>query len=148
MHMPAVPLAKPPKPLNLKDITHRADNWKQFKWDWTYYKTASKINEEEVLIWVVYPIKLIGKEGQEMFETFSLSDVDQSGVTKVLQKFEVRCTLLTHMIYEWYVFNKGVQEHGESLEHYLTDSQQVLIWSATRQVSLGQACQWNTEWPN
>ena len=25
----------------------RGDNWKQFKRDWTYYETASKINKEE-----------------------------------------------------------------------------------------------------
>ena len=46
-NMAAAPLAKPPEPLNLDDTTHRGDNWKQFKCDWTYYERASKINKED-----------------------------------------------------------------------------------------------------
>ena len=119
--MAAAPLAKPPDPLNLNDTTHRGDNWKQFKRDWTYYETASKINKEEGPVRVAHLLNVIGKEGQEMFETFSLSDTDCADIAKVLEEFEARCTSVTHVIYERYIFNKRVQEPGESLDHYLTD---------------------------
>ena len=56
-----------------------------------------------------------------MFETFSLSDTDRGDIAKVLKELEDRCMLVTHLIYEHYVFNKRTQEPGESLDHYLTD---------------------------
>jgi len=46
-NMVAITLAKPPQPLSLEDTTHRGEKWKQFKQDWTYCETASKINKEE-----------------------------------------------------------------------------------------------------
>jgi len=80
------------------------------KCDWTYYETASKINKEEGPIRVAHLLNVIGKEGQEMFETFDLPDDD---ITKVLQEFETRCSPVTHVIYERYIFNKRTQEPGE-----------------------------------
>ena len=56
-----------------------------------------------------------------MFEMFSLSDGDQDDIKKVLQESEARCAPVTHVIYEQYIFNKRVQEPGESLDHYVTD---------------------------
>ena len=105
----------------MEDTTHRGEHWKQFKWDWTYYETASKINKEEGAVRVVHLLNVIGKDGQEMFdETFSLSDTDSADITKVLREFEARCTPVTNVIYERYIFNKRIQESGETLDHYLT----------------------------
>ena len=64
-NMAAMTLAKPPEPLSLEDTTHRGEKWKQFKRDWTYYETASKINKEERPIRVAHLLNVIGKEGQE-----------------------------------------------------------------------------------
>ena len=119
--MAVVPLAKPPEPLNLVDPTHRGENWRQFKRDWKYYETASKINKEEGPVRVAHLLNVIGKEGQEMFETFSLSEEHRGDIGRVLEEFEARCTPVTHVIYERYLFNKRVQEPGESVDHYLTD---------------------------
>ena len=126
--MTAMPSAKPPEPLNLEDTAHRGDNWKQFKRDWTYYETASKIDKEEGSVRVAHLLNVIGRGGQEMFETFSLSDGDRGDIKKVLQEFEARCAPVTHVIYERYIFNKRVQDPGESLDHYVTD----LIKQASR----------------
>ena len=119
--MAVVPLAKPPESLNLVDPTHRGENWRQFKRDWKYYETASKINKEEGPVRVAHLLNVIGKEGQEMFETFSLSEEHRGDIDRVLEEFEARCTPVTHVIYERYLFNKRVQEPGESFDHYLTD---------------------------
>ena len=120
-NMAAITIAKPPELLNLLDTTHRSDNWKYSKRDWMYYKTASKIDKEEGPVQVAHFLNVIGREGQEMFDTFSLSDGDRVNITKVLQEFEARCAPVTHIIYEQYIFNKIVQEPGKSLDHYVTD---------------------------
>ena len=62
-------LAKPPEPLNLKDRTHRGENWKQFKRGWTYYEVAAKIDKEDCPIRVAHLLNVIGRDGQDMFET-------------------------------------------------------------------------------
>jgi len=74
----------------------------KFKWNWTYYETASKINKEEGPLCIARLLNVIGKDGLEMFETFSLSDTDRGDIAKVLKEFEDRCMPVTHMIYECY----------------------------------------------
>ena len=55
-------------------------------------------------------LNVIGKEGQEMFETFALSLKSCRN-----SKRDV------HVIYKRYTFNKRTQEPGEFLDHYLTE---------------------------
>ena len=55
-----------------------------------------------------------------MFETFTLSEADRKDIKKVLKEFQTRCAPMTNVIYERYLFNKRVQEAGESLDHYIT----------------------------
>jgi len=110
-----------PELLSLEDRTWQGDNWKQFKREWTYYETAMKINKEEGTVRIAHLLNVIGKEGQDMFEIFALSEDDCSDITKVLEEFEARCTPITNVINERYIFNKQTQEPGESLDHYLTD---------------------------
>ena len=59
-------LAKPPELLNLEDRTHRGENWKQFKCDWTYYEIASKINKEDDIVRVAHFLDVIGKDALEL----------------------------------------------------------------------------------
>jgi len=93
-------VAKAPEPLNLEDRTRRGDNWKQFKRDWLYYETAAKINKEEGPVRVAHLLNVIGKDGQDMFDMFSLTAEDQQDIGKVLQEFVTRCTPITNVIYE------------------------------------------------
>ena len=100
-------LAKPPEPLNLEDQTHRGEYWKQFRRDWTYYKIASKIDKESGAVRVAHLLNVIGKEGQDMFDTFNLNEEDRVDIAKVLQEFESRCLPVSNVIYERYVFTRG-----------------------------------------
>ena len=78
----AVPmLAKPPEPLNLEHRTHRGEIWKQFKLDWTYYEIAAKINKEDGAIRVAHLLNVVGKDGQELYDTFTLSEGDSKNIT-------------------------------------------------------------------
>ena len=99
-------LAKPPEPLNLEDRTHRGENWRRFKRDWFYYERAAKIDKEDSTVRVVHLINVIGKEAQDLYEMFDLSEEDQKNITKVLKAFEARCVPVTNVIYERYMFNK------------------------------------------
>jgi len=63
----AIPsLAKPPEPLNLKERTHRGENWKQFKREWIYYERAAKIDKEEGAVRVAHLLNIIGKDAQDV----------------------------------------------------------------------------------
>ena len=81
MAMPV--LAKPPKSLNLEDCSHRGENWKQFKRNWIYYEIASKIDKEDGVVRVTHLLNVIGKDAQDLYKTFTLSDDDRKDVTKV-----------------------------------------------------------------
>ena len=54
-------------------------------------------------------------------KTFNLSEEDQKKIDRVLDMFEPRCVPVRNIIYECYMFNKRVQEPGESVDHYITD---------------------------
>ena len=114
-------LAKPPEPLHLEDRTHRGENWKQFKRNWTYYKIAAKIDKEEGAIRVAHLLNVVGKDGQELYETFTLAEDDKKDITKVLEAFKARCVPVANVIYERYMFNKHTQQVGESVDHFITD---------------------------
>ena len=81
-------LAKPPDPLNLEDRTHRGENWKCFKRDWSYYEVAAKINKEEGEVRVAHLLNVIGKDAQDLYKTFSLTDGERKDIVKVLEDFE------------------------------------------------------------
>ena len=80
-------LAKSLEPLNLEDRTHR-ENWKHFKRDWSYYEVAAKINKEEGEVRVAHLLNIVGKDAQDLYETFILAEDDQKDITKVLEAFE------------------------------------------------------------
>ena len=69
-------LAKPPDPLNLEDRTHHGENWKCFKQDWSYYKCEIR---------VTHLLNVIGKDAQDLYETFTLSDDDRKTLSKFLK---------------------------------------------------------------
>jgi len=70
----------------------------------------TKINTEDSPLRVGHLLEAIGKDGQDIIDTFSLLETDQKDIVKVLQAFETRCTPITNVIYERYIFNKRAQE--------------------------------------
>ena len=67
-------LAKRPEPLNLEDRMHQGENWRRFKRHWFYYERAAKLDKEEGIVRVAHLINIIGKETQDLYETFDLSE--------------------------------------------------------------------------
>ena len=107
-------LAKPSEPLNLEDRMHRGKNWWRLKCDWFYYERAAKIDKEEGVVRVAHLINVIGKEAQDLYETFDLSEENQKDIAKVFEAFEARCVPVSNVIYERYMFNKRAQMQGKA----------------------------------
>ena len=78
-------LAKPPDPLNLEDRTHRGENWKRFKRDWSYYEVAAKINKEEGEVRVAHLLNVIGKDAKISMKRFHLRMVSERTSSKFLK---------------------------------------------------------------
>ena len=121
MYTPIVPLAKPPDPLNLEDRSHRGDNWLHFKRAWQIYEQATGISKQEGPVRVAHFLNVIGREGVQLFDTFTLDEDSHESADKiddVIAKFESRCLPQRNETYERYLFNKREQEPGESIDQY------------------------------
>jgi len=78
----------------LENTTYQDEQWKQFKiCNWTYYEMASKTRRKAPYGWFIYLARKAKK-------CSSLSDTNNGNITKVLQEFEKRCSLVTHVIYK------------------------------------------------
>ena len=95
---------------------------------------AAKVHkEEDGEVRVAHLLNVIGKDAQDLYETFTLSADDKKDITKVLAAFEARCVPETNVIYKRYMFNRRVQEPGETIDHYITD---------TDVIKLAESCQY------
>ena len=67
-------------------------------------------------------LTIIGEEAKDVFSTFTdWADEDSSAkIAPVLQKFVEYCQPRKNVPFEWYQFNKRVQEAGESYDQYKT----------------------------
>ena len=76
-------LVKPPDPLNLDTPGSISSGTAR-----SYYKVAAKINKEEGEVRVAHLLNVIGKDVQDVYQTFTLSDDDRKNVVKVFEAFE------------------------------------------------------------
>ena len=113
--------AKIPSPLNLTDRLHQGENWKSFRREWKFYELASGIHKKQEEVRVALLLKVIGKEGMDMYDTFQRANAsDALKIDKVLEKFEERCVPVRNETYERFVFFKREQLSSESLDNYIT----------------------------
>jgi len=78
------------KPLSHEDRTHWGENWKRFKRDWSYYKVATKIHEEEDdEVRVAHLLNITGKDAQDLYNS-------QMTTRRTLPRF---LQLLKHAVY-------------------------------------------------
>ena len=82
--MVAMPIAKPPEPGRYSTQGRQLEVLKR---DWIYYEIALKIDKEEGPVRVAHLLNVISRGGQEMLETFCLSDGDRADIKEVLQEF-------------------------------------------------------------
>ena len=66
-------------------------------------------------------LTVIGEEAREVFATFAWdSEEDASKIDKALTKFEEYCQPRRNIPFERYLFNRRMQERGESYDDYRT----------------------------
>ena len=113
----------PLDPLNLEDRSRRGDNWLLFKRTWQIYEQATGISKQDGPVCVAHFLKVIGREGVQMFDTFTFDEASHESADNldhVLAKYESRCLPQRNETYERYLFYKTEQEPGESIDQYCT----------------------------
>src|SRR6185436_6949946 len=64
---------------------------------------------------------LCSTDAYELFQTMQLSESDAKKIYKVIDAFDRHFVGETNITYERYVFNRRLQESGESFDTFFTD---------------------------
>ena len=66
-------------------------------------------------------LNVVGKDGQELYETFTL--LENKNIIQVLKAFETiaRCVPTANMIYKCYILIKCTQEVEVNVNHFITN---------------------------
>ena len=114
-------MVKPPEPLNLEDRTHhRGDNWLSMIGlitRWLPKSTWRRMVKSELCIYLM----LLARTHKTFTKHSHSAMKIQKDITKALAAFEARYVPETNVIYERYMFNRCVQEPGETIDHYITN---------------------------
>jgi transposase InsO family protein len=122
---------KPPEALVVKSGNVSA-SWERFEEQLDWYVAAQGIGEAEDARRVAILLTVGGREAQELYKTFEWKpahkdaqgqDVPEENKLRyktVKQKFKEHCCPKKNEVIESYIFNKKVQEEGESFDCFLT----------------------------
>ena len=115
----------PPSSLEIHDA-NAADKWKKFLMAWENYSLATKLNKQDEAIQVATLLTVIGEEARDVFSTFQFDgEEDKAKIKPVLTKFGEYCEPRRNIPFERYLFNKRVQEPGETYEQYRTELRKI-----------------------
>ena len=115
----------PPSSLEIHDA-NAADKWKKFLTAWENYSLATKLNKQDEAIQVATLLTVIGEEARDVFSTFQFDgEEDKAKIKPVLTKFGEYCEPRRNIPFERYLFNKRVQEPGETYEQYRTELRKI-----------------------
>lgn len=122
---------KPPDVLIVKTGNVSA-SWERFEEQLEWFITAQGIPEEENGRRVAILLTVGGREAQELYKTFvwkpahkdalghNVAAEDKTDYQTVKEKFKAHCCPKKNEVIESYIFNKKVQEEGESFDCFLT----------------------------
>ena len=109
-----------PEKLNLKQ-GDRSNNWKIFKQGWQNYETATALSKKSNQQRLATFLTIIGKDGLELYNTFTFDEANENrNIEDVIAKFETYCEPLKNITFERYKFLSRKQQHGESIDEYIT----------------------------
>ncbi|XP_030745081.1 uncharacterized protein LOC115874126 [Sitophilus oryzae] len=66
-------------------------------------------------------LNLIGEDGLDLFNSFSLTDEEAAILKIVKEKFDEYCCPKKNVIFERFKFNSIIQKQGQSFDTFLTD---------------------------
>ena len=106
----------PPQVLKIHDV-NAAEKWNQFSRAWHSYTLATGVSEKAEPVQVATLLTVIGEEAREVYSTFSWeTNGDDKVINTVLEKFKTYCKPCKNIPFERYMFNKRMQEAGESYD--------------------------------
>jgi len=111
--------AKLPQSLNLEGNIQ--ENWKKFKQAFNIYMTATGKNEKSDEVRIAMLLNIIGDEGVEIFNNFTLEEAERKKYEVVLKEFDKYLIPRRNEIYERYKFYKREQQEGESVLNFIED---------------------------
>ena len=103
--------------------------WKRFQRAWNNYEVAARLDAQPIANRLATLKTCVWPDALDVVEGFTYERPDDANdIGRVLEKLELHCVGMRNEVYERYVFNKRVQEPGESFEAY-TASLRTLIKS-------------------
>ncbi|XP_017489177.1 PREDICTED: uncharacterized protein LOC108377419 [Rhagoletis zephyria] len=110
---------KPPKPLAV-DTDNAAQAWSQWHQQYTWFSVAAELEKKPAEIQVATFMTAIGPEALNIYNSFSLSDVEKKSVSTIIKKFDEYFAPKVNVTFERYSFNIMTQKSGEPFDEFLT----------------------------
>lgn len=98
--------------------------WDTYKAQFNRYCTVAKLTEGEDNTGVKVDCMLyaMGPKAEEIFGSFTFdTEADKKKVATVIAKFDNHFQGRTNVIFQWALFNRRVQQEGESIDDFITD---------------------------
>ena len=116
-----------PFPAPLKMTGNVAAEWKRFHSQWNNYVVAANLDDQSSERRAAIFLACIGTDVYELFQTLQFAaDDDRKKIDKVVEAFERHCIGEINVTYERYMFNRRVQEVGESFDNFLSELRRLM----------------------
>ena len=96
------------------------DAWPRWKKRFERYRIASALNDKQPAVQVNTLVYAMGGDAEDILASFNLSSDDEKSYSTVLGKFEDHIVSKKNPIFERARFNQRHQQHGESVEAFVT----------------------------
>lgn len=108
-----------PEPLVLG--TNPAAGWKDFKQRFTFYSEGTGLDKKANKMQCAVLMHVIGKEGQEVYKTFTFDTDTEGKYEPLIKKFDAVFLPKTNVTYERFLFNTCVQKSGQAFDSFVTE---------------------------
>ena len=99
-----------------------ATDWKRFRSQWENYEIAADLADQPTKKRTAIFLACIGSEAYQLFQTLQFTEeTDRQDIEKVIDAFQRHCIREVNVTYERYVFNRRVQDTGETFDAFLAD---------------------------
>ena len=104
-----------------------AAEWKRFSSQWANFEVASDLEEKSSSKRAAVFLACIGSEAYEVFQTMDFeTEGDRADIEKVIEAFERHCVGEVNVTYERYVFNRRMQDVGETFDAFMSDLRRLI----------------------
>lgn len=114
------PGIKPPQPLTL--VNNPVESWKLFKQRWQTYAILSRLSTQPKEVQVALFLHCLADDALKIYNGFAFeTEEDRRTVDEITTKFEEFAIGDVNETYERFIFNRRVQEEGESFDTFHAD---------------------------